>query len=103
MGRWLSRLNIENDSDTQATKATKLQVQEESQGFVGSVAPFLGQVKKFIEPPGYEGGGWLFDGVEGLSQDTLERFLPSHRLRIYSSLIEEGNDITHIGLRPLSV
>lgn len=74
MGRWLSRLNIEKDSDTQATKATKLQVQEESQGFVGSVAPFLGHIEKFTEPPGYEGSGWLLAGAAGLSQDTLERF-----------------------------
>ena len=74
MGRWLSRLNIENHPDMQATKATKLPIQADSQGFVGSVAPFLGQVEKFIEPPGYEGSGWLLAGAEALSQDTLERF-----------------------------
>lgn len=74
MGRRLSRLNIENYPDTQATKATKLPIQADSQGFVGSVAPSLGQVEKFTEPPGYEGCGWLLAGAEGLSQDTLERF-----------------------------
>ena len=37
-------------------------VQEESQGFVGSVAPFLGHIEKFTEPPGYEGSGWLLAG-----------------------------------------
>ena len=74
MGRWLSRLKNENYADIQATKATKPHEEEDSGGFVGSVAPCLGQIEKFAEPLGYEGTGWRLAGAEGLSDDTLGRF-----------------------------